>query len=224
MENRNNQWLIVTVLTLSAIAFPKLALASLKNPSFRTADLGNFSIVTQGIPRSMALETEIFAIEGLKNKLKDAFPYDQAQFATAKTNIAKILYQEASRITEKAKEEFTFFHPAQFTSNLKIDNVISDSDSQDQDFFIKNNSATSSDWIQNTNFINPVLFTLGNTVRFAYSAVSFHLETMRINNSAMIADSDVKVVKDFYDDWTISLLGIGMLSVGLALTYKFHRQ
>jgi hypothetical protein len=100
------------------------------------------------------------------------------QFAELNANSASTLSQVVSGIASGLEVGFEFFHRARVgtdvmnltITDLGLDNIFGSSD--DTSLFTKNYSATTAAWVQKTNAGEAPIITLGNNLRFAYSAIS----------------------------------------------------
>jgi hypothetical protein len=101
-----------------------------------------------------------------------------SQFAELNATTASTLFQNVSGIAAGQQIGFQFFHRARVgtdvmsltITDLGADGIFGTSD--DTTLFTKNYSATTAAWEQDTNAGESPIITLGNTLRFAYSAVS----------------------------------------------------
>ncbi|MBT9312947.1 PEP-CTERM sorting domain-containing protein [Leptothoe kymatousa] len=99
-------------------------------------------------------------------------------FAELNAHKADTLFQEVSNIEAGQKMGFSFMHRARSgtdvmnleITDLGLDNVFGTAD--DTVLFTKDYSATTAQWELNTSENEAAITTLGNNMRFAYSAVS----------------------------------------------------
>ncbi|MEA5552380.1 PEP-CTERM sorting domain-containing protein [Anabaena cylindrica UHCC 0172] len=104
--------------------------------------------------------------------------YEGTQFAEINAFIDGTLFQDVDPIAAGSTIGFEFAHRARVGTdvmNLAITDLGADGifgGGDDTSLFTKNYSATTAAWVFNTNAGEPTITTLGNKIRFAYSAVS----------------------------------------------------
>ncbi len=144
------------------------------------------------------------------------------------------LFQEVSDIGAGQRMGFSFFHRARqgtdvmnlAITDLGLDNVFGTLD--DTVLFTKNYSATTEAWVQNTSENEDAIITLGNNMRFAYTAVSTGSGNKSVGNfldvanfglaSEITPDADPQDVPEPVS--ALAIFAIGALSVGGTLNKK----
>jgi hypothetical protein len=144
------------------------------------------------------------------------------------------LFQEVSDISAGQQMGFSFFHRARqgtdvmnlAITDLGVDNVFGTLD--DTVLFTKDYSATTEAWVLNTSENEDAIMTLGNTMRFAYTAVSTGSGNKSVGNfldvanfglaSEITPDSDPQDVPEPVS--ALAILAIGAISVGGTLRKK----
>lgn len=156
---------------------------------------------------------------------------DGKYFAEINAHKAGTLFQEVSDIEAGQQVGFTFMHRARKGTdvmNLAITDLGLDNKYGTQDdtvLFTKNYSATTAQWETNTSENEDVIMTLGNNMRFAYSAVSTGSGSQSVGNfldaanfglaSEVTPDDKRQDVPEPVS--ALAILAIGAVSVGGAL-------
>lgn len=159
---------------------------------------------------------------------------DGDYFAEINARKAGTLFQEVSDIEAGQQVGFTFMHRARkgtdvmnlAITDLGLDNLFGTQD--DTVLFTKDYSATTAQWETNTSENEEIITTLGNNIRFAYSAVSTGSGSQSVGNFLDAANfglaSDVTPDDNRQDVpepmSALAILAIGAVSVGGALKKK----
>ena len=219
--------------TTAAIALISIATstseaqAGLINGSFELPDLGT-NPVYQFLPSAQVpgWQTTDSAIEIWTNGYSGVFADKGKQFAEINANINGTLFQEVSGIAAGSELGFTFLHRARqgtdvmalTITDLGLDNLFGSAD--DTVLFTKQYSATTSAWVHNTNAGEAPIIALGNSIRFAYSAISTGSGSPSIGNFLDAADFGVGVGATTVPEPS-TLLGLGLVTVvGLGTSFK----
>ncbi|MEM7796887.1 MAG: PEP-CTERM sorting domain-containing protein [Cyanobacteria bacterium P01_C01_bin.118] len=142
------------------------------------------------------------------------------------------LFQEVSDIDAGQQMAFSFMHRARSgtdvmnlaITDLGLDNVFGTND--DTVLFAKDYSATTAQWELNTSENEASIMTLGNTMRFAYTAVSTGSGSKSVGNFLDAANFGLasEITPDAADvpepASILALLAVGGISVSGALTKK----
>lgn len=211
------------------------AQAGLINGGFEIPDISSEAEFSQLSPELVpGWETTDVSIEIWANGFRGVFAQEGTQFAEINAFINGTLYQDVTGIAAGSEVGFTFLHRARVgtdvmgltITDLGIDNLFGTSD--DTVLFTKNYSATTAAWVNNTNAGEDPIFTVGNNVRFAYSAVSTGSGNPSIGNFLDAADFGVGVgpsVKNVPEPAsTLGLLAIGALGATSAFKRKNNQN
>lgn len=172
---------ILTLVHIGNIAFPSAtqAQATLINGGFEIPDIGDTATVSQQNPANVpGWQTTDQSIEIWANGFNGVFAEEGTQFAEINAFISGTLFQEVSGIAAGSEVGFTFLHRGRAgvdvmnlaITDLGLDNLFGTAD--DTILFSSNYSADNTAWVRNTNEGEDPIISLGNDVRFAYSAVS----------------------------------------------------
>jgi len=179
------------------------AKAGLVNSSFEDPSLGNrrtFILKTQdAVPGWKTTDSHI---EVWANEYGRVPSYEGTQHAEINANMNGSLFQAVSGIAAGKRVRFEFAHRARVgtdvmnltITDLGIDNLFATKD--DTELFAKNYSVTTENWLFHTSELEKPIFTLGNDMRFAYSAVSTGSGYKGVGNFLDAADFVVEVVHD----------------------------
>jgi hypothetical protein len=169
----------LTLITVASITDAQSAQASgLVNGGFESPDLGNGPTVGQVNPALTGWKTTDTTIEIWANGFNGVTAAQGTQFAEINANINGTLFQDVTGIAAGQEVGFEFFHRARVgtdvmkltITDLGLNGIFGGGD--DTTLFAKNYSATTAAWVKNTNAGEAPIITLGNNLRFAYSAVS----------------------------------------------------
>lgn len=172
---------VIPIIVLSAmLALSTLAQAQsptgLVNPSFEEPKIAKDSYkLVKKIPGWQTTDSE-FEIWGTDFKKVGA--YDGDQFAELNARIDGTLYQDSAGIEKGAVIEFSFAHRGRngddtmklHITDLGANNQVGGGD--DTVLFTKQYTTGKSDWAVYKSTSEPKIHALGNTVRFAYNAIS----------------------------------------------------
>jgi len=175
------------------------AKAGLINSSFEDPFLGNrrtlhffnAEITQDAIPGWKTTDSHI---EVWANEFGGVPSYEGTQHAEINAHINGSLFQELSGIAAGKRLGFEFAHRARVgtdvmkltITDLGIDNLFATKD--DTELFAKNYSATTENWLFHTSELEKPIFTLGNDMRFSYSAVSTGSGNNSVGNFLDAAD------------------------------------
>ena len=157
--------------------------------------------------------------------------FDGNQHVELNAFIAGTLFQDVAGISAGAQVGFEFAHRGRATTetmnltitDLGIDNLLGGGD--DMELFNNNYMATPAAWVFNTSIGESAIFALGNTVRFAYSAVG----GTAVGNFLDAADfgTDVNVCGvpgtpdcNVPEPGTLVLFGVSLAGLGFARRKK----
>lgn len=180
----------LTLITVASIADAQSAqaLTSLVNGGFESPDLGTAPTFSQVSPSLVGWKTTDQSIEIWANGYQGVTAAEGTQFAEINAVINGTLFQDIDPIAAGSEIGFEFFHRARVgidvmnlaITDLGLDGTFGGGD--DTTLFTKNYSATTAAWVDNTNAGEAPIFTLGNKVRFAYSAVSTGSGNIAVGN------------------------------------------
>lgn len=174
------------------------AQAALINGGFETPDIGSSATVSQQNPANVpGWQSTDRSIEIWANGFRGVTSYEGTQHAEINAFINGTLFQEVSGIAAGQQVGFEFAHRARVgtdvmnlaITDLGLDNVFGTPD--DTVLFTQNYSATTVAWVFNTNAGEAPIITLGNNIRFAYSAVSTGSGNSSVGNFLDAADFGV---------------------------------
>lgn len=211
-----------------ALGLTAPAQANLINYSFEDSqvDLGKYKIFNESDVSGWQSTDRGIEIWG--NGFQGVSAAEGDRFAEINAYINGSLFQEVSNIDMGQKMGFSFFHRARVgtdvmnlaITDLGIDNLFGTTD--DTVLFTKDYSATTEAWVNNTSANEADIMTLGNNMRFAYSAVSTGSGNSSIGNFIDAAKFDLASNIDLEDDAqdvpepvsALAVLAIGAVSIG----------
>lgn len=211
------------------------AQANLINYSFEESPgvgKGNFSLLNESDVNGW--QTTDRKIEIWGDGFEGVSAVDGDYFAEINAYIDGTLFQDISGIGAEEEVDFYFYHRARSGTdvmNLAItdfgtDNLFGTED--DTVLFSKDYSATTENWVLNNSDDEAVIKTLGNSMRFAYSAVSTGSNNSSIGNFIDAANFGVSIAppptdpaKDVPEPTSaLAILAVGAISIGSRLKKK----
>jgi hypothetical protein len=212
--------LAVAVLTL---AISHNAAATLINGGFEDPDLGSAATFALLAPASVpGWNTTDTRIEIWANGFGGVTSFEGTQHAEINAFINGTLFQDVAGIGSGSLIGFEFAHRARSgTDVMRL--TITDlgpggslGGGDDTTLFTDLFSADTSAWVFHSSGAGDVLAAVGNTVRFAYTAVSTGSGSPSVGNFLDAADFGVGVGGTVPEPTSLLLLGLGLAGLGFA--------
>lgn len=213
--------LILKFSAILALALSQNATAMLINGGFETPDLGSGSTFDLLNPATVpGWSTTDSAIEIWANGFLGVTSFEGTQHAEINAFINGTLFQEVSGITAGSSIGYEFAHRARVgtdvmrltITDLGIDGLLGGGN--DTELFSSLFSADTSAWVFNS---GSGLTALGNTMRFAYTAVSTGSGSSSVGNFLDAANFGVGVGNGQVPEPSIiALFALGFLGLGFA--------